>query len=379
MPAGGRVPVQAEIGPYGRVWASETRYALTDMHGGYRVGDFLNTDLQALATLTRCEGLEAVDARELLFIDTETTGLSGGTGTIAFLVGVAWFEDSEFVVRQLFTPAPGREGPALREVAARIEAAAGLVSYNGRAFDWTLLRSRFIMNRVPVPNVRIHADLLHAARRIWARRVGNARLVNIESTILGHPRIDDVPGWMIPELYFDYLNGNDPEPLEGVFTHNVLDLVSLAGVAHHLVRDYQSPPERCHPLDAQGYAKAAIEEERWARAKAFATRGTEVLGPPGSLAWRILAKLARRADDVDGEQSALEGLLRTVTPMEIGDAHLALAKFYEHRRRCLSTALRHARCTRLAEGRAAHERRIARLKRRLERDQGVAKVALEGP
>lgn len=361
-----KVPVVPEDGPYGKVWASETRYRLGDVHGDYRVGDFLATDLGALGALTRCEGLDEVDPRDFLFMDTETTGLSGGAGTMAFLVGLAWFEEDHFVVRQLFTPAPGREGPALREVAARMGSAPAICSYNGRAFDWTLLRNRFILNRVAVPNITIHVDLLHAARRIWARRVGNARLVNIEAEVLGHHRVDDVPGWMIPEVYFEYLASGAVGPLEGVFTHNVLDLVSLAGVAHRLVEGYRGSPSASEPLDALGYAKAAMEGEAWELARAFARRGTMAIGHVAAPAWRLLAKLARRAGDEDGEEEALRGVLRTETPMGASDAHLALAKFFEHRRRVPITALEHAHHTLLAEGRIAHERRITRLRRRLQ-------------
>ena len=225
------------------------------------------------------------------------------------------------------------------------------------------------MNRISVPEVTTHVDLLNAARRIWGRRVGNARLVNIESAVLAHERIDDVPGWMIPEIYFDYLATGTSDLLEGVFTHNVLDLVSLAGVAHRLVQGYREAPHRCDPVDALGYAKAAMEGERWPLAQRFAARGTEVQGHHGAPAWRLLAKLARRDRDLDREEAALKGVLRTAVPMEASDAHLGLAKFYEHRRKLPETALAHAHHTVLAEGRPAHERRIARLSRRISRNR----------
>ena len=333
-------------------------------HGDCVVGGFLSTDLESLGALTRCQGLEAFDARDFLFIDTETTGLAAGAGTIAFLIGLAWFEDAALVVRQLFIPGLGREGPALREVADRIEAAPAIASYNGRAFDWRLLSARFIMNRIPPPPVKMHVDLLHAARRIWARRLGGARLVQLESMVIGHHRVGDIAGGQIPEVYFDFLATGDVGRLPDVFTHNVLDLVSLCVVAERLVDGYLAPVERCPPMDALGYAKAAVEREDWQRAHQFAARATGAEAHQAAPAWRLLAKLARRAHDAPGEERALHGVLRTDLPVGVPEAHLALSKFYEHRAKKMTQALGHAQHTLLAEGRPKHARRIARLQRR---------------
>jgi hypothetical protein len=152
--------------------------------------------------------------------------------------------------------------------------------------------------------------------------------------------------------------------LPDVFCHNVLDLVSLAVVAERLVDGYLGAAERCPPMDALGYAKAAVEREDWERAHQFATRAAEADRHEGAPAWRLLAKLARRAHDRQSEERALDGVLRTVLPVGVPEAHLALSKYYEHRAKKMTRALHHARHTLMAEGREKHERRIARLRRR---------------
>ncbi|MBX7197620.1 MAG: ribonuclease H-like domain-containing protein, partial [Sandaracinaceae bacterium] len=206
-----------------------------------------------------------------LYLDTEATGLAGGTGTIPFLVGLAWFEDDALVVEQLLLRRLGDEAPMLARVADRIAAASMLVSFNGKSFDWPLLRTRFVMNRLAVPGERPHLDLVHVARRVHRaargrggvgdprsgptlERVGeddelqratSCKLTALERQILGFGRVDDVPSAEVPARYSHFLRTGDADAILSVCDHNVWDVVSmvaLVGVYADAVRT----------LDAEG-------------------------------------------------------------------------------------------------------------------------------
>src|SRR5499427_1247780 len=174
------------------------------------------------------------DPDRWLFLDTETTGLAGGTGTYAFLIGLAWWDAGGLQVEQLFLRDFSEEYSLLQELAARIAERPVLVTFNGKTFDWPLLESRFTMTRcVKVPQLLAHLDLLHPARALWKLRLGSVRLVELERYVLdasrlGWHREDEVISSLIPQLYFDYLRGGSPYPLAGVLKHNQMDLRGLA-------------------------------------------------------------------------------------------------------------------------------------------------------
>ncbi len=166
----------------------------------------------------------------LLFLDTETTGLAGGTGTYAFLVGAGLVEDDRFVVLQYFMRDFDEEPALLAALDPLLAQATGLVTFNGAAFDLPLLETRFLMARRRWPATLAHVDLLRPARRVWTARFDDCRLVTIEREVLGLRREEDVPGFMIPSLYFDWLRHRRAAPLAGVFAHNRDDVLSLAAL-----------------------------------------------------------------------------------------------------------------------------------------------------
>src|SRR6202030_1976482 len=176
------------------------------------------------------------DPSKWLFLDTETTGLAGGTGTYAFLIGLAWWDAGALQVEQFFMRDFGEEHAILHEVASRLAERPVLVTFNGKSFDWPLLENRFTMTRsIPVPRLAAHLDLLHPARAVWKLRLGTVRLVELERQVLdavrlGWNRQDDVPSSMIPQFFFCYLRGRSPLPLAGVVRHNAMDLRGLAAL-----------------------------------------------------------------------------------------------------------------------------------------------------
>jgi uncharacterized protein YprB with RNaseH-like and TPR domain len=196
----------------------------------------------ALLSHTRDESLSRKtraalqDPEKWLFLDTETTGLAGGTGTYAFLIGLAWWDAGGLQVEQFFMRDFSEEHSLLQELSQRVAERPVLVTFNGKSFDWPLLENRFTMTRsIAVPKLTAHLDLLHPARALWRLRLGSVRLVELERHVLDAPRLgwhreNDVSSALIPQFYFDYLRGGPAEPLAGVVRHNQMDLRGLAAV-----------------------------------------------------------------------------------------------------------------------------------------------------
>lgn len=236
---------------YGRV--GHARY---DDHPDFRtVGE-----IQALLTPERCKPLELLDDPQLvafnrteaLFLDVETTGLSHGAGTIAFLVGLGVFEGERFVVHQYLCEDLDQEMAQLQCVLDLIGQKRFLVTYNGKSFDRSILENRFVLHRFMYRNeARLrqmpHLDLLHVGRRIWKGAVPDHCLGTLESQILGLRRGPDIPGFLIPQIYFDYLASRDPSSLMPVLRHNYLDVVSLAFLADRVSAMLSPRPDVARP------------------------------------------------------------------------------------------------------------------------------------
>jgi uncharacterized protein YprB with RNaseH-like and TPR domain len=197
--------------------------------------------------------VSSINPSEIIFLDTETTGLSGGTGTLPFMIGLGWFSDTGFITTQIFIRNPGEEPAQLAKLDELLSNAGAIVTYNGKAFDIPILQSRYIMNGLISPFKTIpHFDLLPLARRLWRRRLDNRGLKDIETAILGYSRSSmEVPGWEIPILYFNYLRSLDPTPLAGVFYHNVIDIQSLAALFLYINQILDVPESRSNfePVD----------------------------------------------------------------------------------------------------------------------------------
>jgi hypothetical protein len=185
------------------------------------------------ALLARDERLAAVDLEQIAFIDTETTGLAGGTGTYAFLVGVGAFRGGAFVLHQFFMRDYGDEPAQLQALGELLDGMEAVVSFNGKSFDLPLLETRFIMSRQPPRLVDVpHLDLLPAARRLWKYRLASCALSSLEDEVLAVRRTQaDVPGWLIPGLYADYARSGDAREMPRIFYHNAQDILSLVTLA----------------------------------------------------------------------------------------------------------------------------------------------------
>ncbi len=227
----------------GRSFVREIGYGADRMHGPH---DFRGVGMLAgepVAMLTGDAELEYAELSRAVFLDTETTGLGLGVGTYVFLVGAGFFDGSHFRVRQYFLGGPGEESAFLDDLGSFLSQFPAVVTFNGKAFDWPLLETRYTLGRRPPPLVDPpHLDLLHPARRVWKRRLESCALTALERNVLGLVRSEqDVAGWQIPALYFDYLRRGDGALLAGVFYHNLHDILSLAILAIHLQRIIQDP------------------------------------------------------------------------------------------------------------------------------------------
>lgn len=243
----------------------------------------------------------------LVCLDTETTGLATAAGTVAFLVGLGWWDDDRFRQVQLLLPDHPAERGLLARLAAHIPADAWLVTYNGRGFDWPLLVARYRMARLPAPPLAGHLDLLPFVRRVFRHRMTDARLRTVETELLGTIRHGDVDGWQIPGLYLDFLRGGEPWPLIDVVRHNREDVRSLARLLSRIDVDYAHPDDRCRqPIgDLAGLARSfgragRLDEALGCLDAALASRGLV----PGAARAPIQTEPVRVA--VGEEPAALE-------------------------------------------------------------------------
>ena len=177
---------------------------------------------------------EIAEAGRVVFIDTETTGLSGGAGTMAFLIGLGYLNENEFIIKQYFCPDFDCESAMLNHFHMTIDPFSCLISYNGKCFDIPLLENRSVLNRIkPKTTAKKHLDLLAPARRLYKASCGDCSLASLENSILGFHRPNDIPGGLIPQAYFDFLRNRNPSVIKLVLSHNRFDILSLAGLFFH--------------------------------------------------------------------------------------------------------------------------------------------------
>ncbi len=297
------------------------------------------------------------DPRRALYLDTETTGLGGGAGTIAFLVGLAWFADDELWLEQLLLTSPVDEAALLEALDERLAQASMLVTFNGKSFDWPLLMGRYVMNHRPAPAQLPHLDLLHVARRLHKQRIGSVTLKRVESEVLGLQRGPDIDGAEIGPRYAHYLRTGDETALQIVIEHNATDVLSMAA----LVGLYGEPIEMFAPMDLVGLGRTHARAGQHDRALEIAEHA--YLRGAGSEARRLTARLHKARGDRSRALLQFEELAEQVDDPRV---RLELAKLYEHYvkdHRAALRAIEQGTC----ESPAETMRRKARLERKLKR------------
>ena len=324
-------------------------------HGRLKLGELLDISTNAIAVFVGDRRLGKMSLDEFVFLDTETTGLMGA-GTFAFMVGVAFVEyeadQAVFIVRQYFLRDQADEPAMLLFLADLLLERPGLITFNGRSFDLPLLDNRYVMNRL---NDRMgdlvsrpHIDLLHPARRLWRRRIGSCSLNSLEKRILGLTRSqEDVPGWLIPGLYMDYLRSGDATELLRVFYHNQIDMLSMVTLTTHISRQIEKPQAMEEPLDLLSLARwqNALGMSSEAESTLFLAVKQDMPLEHFHLALHELGLLLKRSDR--RREAALQWQQITVTyvdgmtsGMVAIEAHVELAKYFEWQQQDLNEAHR---------------------------------------
>lgn len=318
-----------------------------------------DADPAMLALLALDPPLAGCDPRRALFLDTETTGLAGGTGTVPFLLGLAWLDEDcgAFVLEQALLRRLGEEAPILALLSERLARASMIVTYNGKAFDWPLLRTRYVMNRLEPPAPLAHLDLVHVARRIHGARLRARTLLAIENEVLGRVRVGDVGGADIVAIYAHFLRTGDEEALLGVVEHNAADVLSMVA----LLGLYGEPAFALDAEDLVGVARTVRRAGDLELAAELAERAVERGG--GHAARRARGDIAKARGD---KARALADYESVCAEVDDPSVRLELAKLYEHHVRAPGRALELVeRGT--GEAEPAHARRRERLRRKLAR------------
>ncbi len=355
---------------FGKHFESEKLYERQRRHGSIGITDLESLPHDLLAPISGAQVRNAPPQR-WCFLDTETTGLAGGAGTYAFLVGVGRIAADGFRVRQFFMRDFDEEASLLAALTAHLAEFDVLVTYNGKTYDRPLLETRYRMARAKPPFAALdHLDLLHGARRLWKLRFDSCRLVDLENQILGVEREGDLPGEMIPYVYFEYLRSGEPFRLMPIFHHNAMDILTLACLTAVV-------PWAFHPPDSASFTHGAemVGLARWWRqagehenALALFRRGVE-RGLGDELLFRTLWDIAALEKKLGRELASVAvftELAATRNPWR-ACAYEELAKYYEHRERNYGLALEMARSAIDVESTEVRLRRKARLERRLVR------------
>ena len=299
---------------------------------------------------------EVADCHRWLVLDTETTGLMGGTGTYPFLVGLAWWDGGGLEIEQLFMRDFHEERSVLAAIAERLAERPVLVTFNGKSFDWPLLETRYRMaRRIALPRPQAHLDFLHPARNLWRLRLGSAKLSHLERHVLGWDRGADLVSSMIPKMYLDFVRWGRAEALIPVFEHNQMDLRGLAGLAGRILTILadDSPMTR-DGLEIFGASQICDRRGQARRARKLYAQSLESSLPAQTdrIARKALARLAKREGDLDSACQIWRSALGN--SREGYDAYEQLAIHFEHHERNPGKALEVVQDA-LAELRRANE------------------------
>ena len=311
-------------------------------HGNVDISSLCDLPCDLLASLSD-GAIPSAHPLKWAFLDTETTGLAGGTGTYAFLVGVGSIDEEGFRLRQFFMRDYGEEASLLARLSEYLARFDVLVTYNGKTYDQPLLETRYRMARARHPFARLeHLDLLFGARRLWKLRLESCRLVDLEHQILGVERHGDLPGEMIPYYYFEYLRNQQAFRLAPVFHHNAIDILSLACLTAIVPMAFRAPEDAPlrHGTDFIGLARWLRAAGREEEALRLFRRAVD-LGLPDSLLFRTLMDMAlaeKRAGRQTAALAVLADLAQCRNPYRLR-ALQELAKYYEHRERNYAMAL----------------------------------------
>jgi uncharacterized protein len=375
---------QVVANDFGEHFQTERLFARHKQHGSADIGAIRDLPDNFLDALGANE-IPPAPPERWAFLDTETTGLDIGAGTYAFLVGVGRITDEGFRVRQFFMREYMEERSLLSALDSHLEEFDVLITYNGRNYDQPLLETRYRMNRHIPPFSRLgHLDLLYGARRLWKLRFENCRLMQLEREILGVYREGDLPGELIPYVYFEYLRSREAQRLVPIFHHNAMDILTLACLTAIVPAAFRSTdPESLARVgvkrgeDLVGIARWLLAADKHERGLELLKRGVDA-GLPDSLLFRSLWDIALLEKKLGRPDAAL----RILTELAGCRNHYRvcaleeLAKYYEHEERNYAVALEFTKQALACEYSPALARRKERLERRLAKLGGTGSLSV---
>jgi uncharacterized protein len=319
----------------------EVKYPLSQKHGHYHFHDFLTAvDIWNNQPINHPLSAEGHRAEELFFFDTETTGLGGGVGNTIFLLGYASVIGENLVLRQHILPHPGAEVPLYKSFLEKVNYKT-LVTYNGKSFDWPQVKTRHTLVRDHVPKLPAfgHFDLFHAARRLWKHKLDRLKLAVVEKDVLGIERIDDIPGYLAPMIYFDFIESKQPDGMIGIIKHNEIDILSLVTLYTHLTF------QLCG-MDTSQTRKETFEVGRWyaslgekAEAKKVLTKLVEGSDFTSLQAKLTLAYQFKKEQDWESSLPLFLEVAETEDHQLSIDACVEASKIYEHKLKDYKLAL----------------------------------------
>lgn len=340
------IGAKLEVGEWGSFILRKKEYPSHHFHGNYPLSELY----RACDHLGPMLNQPSPDPERILFFDTETTGLGIGAGNVPFMLGLGYYRANKFIVEQLLIRNPAEEVAMLAYFNRLLQQFDSLASYNGRTFDWPIIKSRFILNRLELNNDGVHqVDFLYPSRSLWRNTLPSCRLGKVEESRLGHVRTDDVPGSLAPTLYFQYLDEQDPAILQGVFLHNEQDILSLAGLAIHFARALEGD------LDLSGMGAEELfrlgvwlEKHDKPDLAALAFERIPHLDPTDGADFRmelaLLYKKKGRYKEAVELWKSLTGAALPNRALSAGciEACVELSKYYEHKQKDFDTALHYA-------------------------------------
>jgi uncharacterized protein YprB with RNaseH-like and TPR domain len=320
--------------PEGETFLTKEHFPPHFRYGEMTLADILDIPTYPAHLLSKDERLKELDFKKALFLDTETTGLTGGTGTFAFMVGLGFFHEDRFSIYQFFMRDYSEERASLSLLKDMVDSFQFLVTFNGRQYDIPLLETRFILSRIiskirEIPNF----DLLYPSRKIWKGTYENCRLVTLESKLLGVERTDDIPSEWIPYLYFDYIQTRDARKIQQVFYHNQMDILSMVALAGRIHLVYHDPQAARPRKGIEHFALGRLFWEHGQREKAIPCFEIALKRCADELSWDVMKWLSmafKKTGQGEKARSLWEEMAgwsykRDVFP------YVELAKYHEHR------------------------------------------------
>lgn len=323
----------------------EVSYPLSHQHGHYQFGDLLEAvSLWNMEQTKHPLSAAGHSPTDLVFFDTETTGLGGGTGNTIFLLGHASISGDSVKLKQHILPNPGAEVALYQSFLTNADYTT-LVTYNGKAFDWPQVKTRHTLVRDHVPKLPSfgHFDLYHAARRLWKHKIERMKLSIVEQEVLGLERKDDIPGFLAPMIYFDFLERKNPEGLLGVMKHNETDILSLLTLYTHITfqilgRDKTQTPRETYEVGRWFSYLGESEKAKQAFTGLLDDGNEEEISAKHALAFEYKKHKEWHKAVALWKESASKG-----TKKQQKEACIELAKHFEHREKSLELAMKYCR------------------------------------